>query len=59
MGAGASTVNFLKKAEEQMENLDICVYEKNKDVGGTWYENSMPASALKHPRDDRGKDRME
>lgn len=41
MGAGASTVNFLKKAEETMENLDICVYEKNKDVGGTWYENRM------------------
>lgn len=25
MGAAASTVNFLKKAEEQMENIDICV----------------------------------
>ena len=36
MGAGASTVNFLKKAEEEMQNLDICVYEKNSDVGGTW-----------------------
>lgn len=32
MGAAASTVCFLKKAEEQMENLDICVYEKNYDV---------------------------
>lgn len=36
MGAGASTVNFLKKAEEEMQNLDIKVYEKNRDVGGTW-----------------------
>jgi hypothetical protein len=36
MGAAASTVNFLKKAEEQMENIEICVYEKNHDVGGTW-----------------------
>jgi len=36
MGAGASTVNFLKKAEEEMQNLDITVYEKNHDVGGTW-----------------------
>lgn len=34
MGAGASTLNFLKKAEEQMENMDITVYEKNADVGG-------------------------
>lgn len=39
MGAGASTLNFLKKAEEQMTNLEIRVYEKNNDVGGTWYEN--------------------
>ncbi|PPJ52923.1 hypothetical protein CBER1_11409 [Cercospora berteroae] len=31
MGAGASTLNFLKKAEEQMENLKITVYEKNHD----------------------------
>ena len=37
MGAAASTVNFLKKAEEQMQNLEIQVYEKNHDVGGTWY----------------------
>lgn len=36
MGAGASTLNFLKKAEEDMQNLDIAVYEKNHDVGGTW-----------------------
>lgn len=39
MGAGASTVNFLKRAEEEMSDLDICVYEKNSDVGGTWLEN--------------------
>ena len=39
MGAGASTLNFLKAAEEQMENVNITVYEKNHDVGGTWLEN--------------------
>src|ERR1700753_2924126 len=42
MGAGASTLNFLKKAEEEMQNLDIVVYEKNQDVGGTWLENHYP-----------------
>ena len=42
MGAAASTVNFLKKSEEEMEDLDICVYEKNHDVGGTWLENRYP-----------------
>ena len=39
MGAGASSLNFFKKAEEQMENVDIVCYEKNQDIGGTWLEN--------------------
>lgn len=45
MGAGASTVNFLKKAEESMQNLEITVYEKNHDIGGTWLENRYPGCA--------------
>jgi len=49
IGAGASTLNFLKKAEEQMQNLTITVYEKNKDVGGTWYENRYPGCACDIP----------
>lgn len=49
MGAGASTLNFLKKAEEQMSELKITVYEKNKDVGGTWYENRYPGCACDIP----------
>ena len=40
MGAGASALNFLKKAEEGMRNLSVRVYEKNGDVGGTWFEVS-------------------
>jgi hypothetical protein len=39
MGAGASSLNFFKKAEEEMQNLDIVCYEKNTDIGGTWLEN--------------------
>lgn len=42
MGAGASSLNFFKKAEEEMQNLDIICYEKNRDVGGTWLENRYP-----------------
>ena len=49
MGAGASTLNFLKKAEEQMSNLTIRVYEKNDDVGGTWKENRYPGCACDIP----------
>ena len=50
MGAAASTANFLKKAEEQMENLDIVVYEKNHDVGGTWLENRYPGCQVSHAK---------
>jgi len=42
MGAGASSLNFFKKAEEQMEELDIVCYEKNHDIGGNWLENRYP-----------------
>lgn len=45
MGAGASTLNFLKKAEEEMQDVDITVYEKNHDIGGTWLENRYPGCA--------------
>lgn len=49
MGAGASTLNFLKKAEEQMENMKITVYEKNPKTGGTWAENRYPGCACDIP----------
>jgi hypothetical protein len=42
MGAGASSLNFFKKAEEEMENMEIMCYEKNNDIGGTWLENRYP-----------------
>ena len=49
MGAGASTLNFLKKAEEEMEELDMTCYEKNHDIGGTWLENRYPGCACDIP----------
>lgn len=49
MGAAVSTVNFLKKAEEEMSNLTVTVYEKNHDVGGTWLENRYPGCACDIP----------
>ncbi|TKA55844.1 hypothetical protein B0A49_13011 [Cryomyces minteri] len=49
MGAGASTLNFLKKAEEQLDQVDITVYEKNRDIGGTWLENRYPGCACDIP----------
>ncbi|KAI9657321.1 MAG: hypothetical protein M1821_003001 [Bathelium mastoideum] len=49
MGAGASALNFFKKAEEQMENMEMCCYEKNADIGGTWLENRYPGCACDIP----------
>lgn len=49
MGAGASSLNFFKKAEEEMENLEIVCYEKNTDIGGTWLENRYPGCACDIP----------
>ena len=46
MGAGASSLNFFKKAEEEMQNLDVVCYEKNADVGGTWLENRCVLSSF-------------
>lgn len=45
IGAGASGINFFKRAEEQADNLDIVCYEKNTDIGGTWLENRYPGCA--------------
>ena len=49
MGAGASSLNFFKKAEEEMRDLDITCYEKNGDIGGTWLENRYPGCACDVP----------
>ena len=35
LGAGCSAINFFKRAEEVLENVEIVSYEKNHDVGGT------------------------
>lgn len=39
IGAGASGLCFAKFSEEMLENVDIQIYDKNSDVGGTWLEN--------------------
>ena len=41
-GAGASGINLAKFAQDRLKNADLVVYEKNKDVGGTWLENRYP-----------------
>ncbi|KAI9726035.1 MAG: hypothetical protein M1828_002043 [Chrysothrix sp. TS-e1954] len=49
MGAGASALNFFHEAETKLQNVDIVCYEKNSDVGGTWFENRYPGAACDIP----------
>ncbi|KAH0432512.1 hypothetical protein CcaCcLH18_06419 [Colletotrichum camelliae] len=40
VGAGASGLNLARHMDLHMENFELAIYEKNSDVGGTWFENS-------------------
>ena len=39
IGAGASGICFTKFAEDSLPNVEVQVYDKNPDIGGTWLEN--------------------
>lgn len=39
VGAGISGILTGIRLPQQVENLELTIYEKNPEVGGTWYEN--------------------
>lgn len=39
IGAGASGICFSKFAEDMLTNVNVQIYDKNHDIGGTWLEN--------------------
>ena len=45
VGAGASGINTARHMGMHMENFDLVIYEKNMDVGGTWFENKYVSCA--------------
>ena len=45
IGAGVSGIVAAIKFPEYVPNVEIAVYEKNADVGGTWFENRYPGCA--------------
>ena len=49
MGAGFSGVYMTILAEKVFQNIDLVVYEKNPDLGGTWFENRYPGCARDIP----------
>jgi cation diffusion facilitator CzcD-associated flavoprotein CzcO len=42
IGAGASGINMIRTLKLNTSNFEHVVYEKNHDIGGTWYENRYP-----------------
>lgn len=49
IGAGASGLNLAYQIERHMEHIEHIIYEKNAEVGGTWYENRYPGCACDIP----------
>jgi len=39
IGAGFSGIYCGVRIPERLRNVDLCIYEKNAGVGGTWFEN--------------------
>lgn len=42
IGAGVSGINLIRTLKLHTSNFEHVVYEKNPDIGGTWYENRYP-----------------
>ncbi|KAM0350981.1 hypothetical protein ACHAPU_002759 [Fusarium lateritium] len=49
IGAGISGIQLLKDVTTRLSNVDITVYDKNSDEGGTWAENRYPGCACDIP----------
>ena len=51
IGAGAAGIDFLHHTRESLTGLNVEVkcFERNADVGGTWYENRYPGCACDGP----------
>lgn len=41
-GTGVSGLLFAYKLQRSFENVELTIYEKNEDIGGTWFENKYP-----------------
>lgn len=45
IGAGISGILAAIKFREAVPDLSLTIYEKNPELGGTWYENQYPGCA--------------
>jgi hypothetical protein len=44
LGAGVSGIVAAIKFPEYVPNIELTIYEKNADVGGTWYASHWPTA---------------
>ncbi|KAF2800321.1 flavin-binding monooxygenase-like protein [Melanomma pulvis-pyrius CBS 109.77] len=49
IGAGVGGILHSYNIDKQCSNVQYTVYEKNSDVGGTWFENRYPGCACDVP----------
>ncbi|KAF5549821.1 sterigmatocystin biosynthesis monooxygenase stcW [Fusarium mexicanum] len=49
IGAGISGICGAIEFRKQVPNLELVIYEKNPELGGTWYENRYPGCACDVP----------
>src|SRR5690349_19490321 len=42
MGAGMSGINMIRTLRLHLTDYEHVVYEKNPQIGGTWFENRYP-----------------
>ncbi|KAL3442014.1 hypothetical protein BJX65DRAFT_321727 [Aspergillus insuetus] len=49
VGAGAGGLLLAYKCRKNLKNIDVVCYEKNSEVGGTWFENRYPGCACDVP----------
>ncbi|KAJ4321385.1 hypothetical protein N0V94_002922 [Neodidymelliopsis sp. IMI 364377] len=49
IGAGLSGIQIAYHIQKSCENVELVVYEKNADIGGTWFENRYPGCACDIP----------
>ncbi|KAH8898674.1 putative monooxygenase [Thozetella sp. PMI_491] len=49
IGAGATGLDLAYKMERHLKSFDLQIYEKNPELGGTWFENTYPGCACDIP----------
>ncbi|ATZ53328.1 hypothetical protein BCIN_09g01960 [Botrytis cinerea B05.10] len=49
IGAGISGIMMAYHIQKHCQNVEHVIYEKNPDIGGTWYENRYPGAACDVP----------